>query len=404
MRSLKIAATGPLLASILLLAACQGEDKSAAEAPQMPPSQVGIITAKQEPLPVISDLPGRVSPTRIAEVRPRVGGIILRRVFEQGSDVEEGQPMFEIDRATYEVQVDAAKAAVMKAEAVLLQATQDADRSRQLVASRTTSQATLDTSIANQKQAEADLASARASQRAAEIDLEYTIVRAPIAGRTGRALVTEGALVSQNNAEALATIQQLDPVYADVQQPVGELIRLRQALKDGALEQIAPDVARAKLLLDDGSTYPHPGRLLFSEATVDPSSGQVTLRAEFPNPDNDLLPGMYVRVALEQGIDQSSIAVPDQSIQRDTAGRSLIYVLDDQNTVESRVVTINRNLGNLAIISTGLKPGERVVVDGFQKTGPGATVEPVEWTDPTTTQNPSEEAATDAADPDQSAE
>ncbi len=387
MRKMKTLVLLPLVASTLLLAACRGEEQAGdGGAPQMPPSQVGIVTTQREALPVVSDLPGRIAPTRIAEVRPRVGGIIVRRVFEQGSDVEEGQPLFEIDRATYEVEVEAARAAVMRAEAVLLQANQDAERARQLVSTRTTSQSSLDTAIATQKQAEADLASARASLRGAEINLDYTTVRAPIAGRIGRALVTEGALVSQNNTEALATIQQLDPVYADVQQPVTELIRLRNALARGELEQIEPDVAKVSLMLDDGSSYGEPGRLLFSEATVDPASGQVTLRSEFPNSDGNLLPGMYVRVAVEQGIDQAAIAVPSQAVQRDTAGRAQLFVLDPDNKVMLRNVVIGRAIGNRAVVSQGLDAGERVVVDGFQKTGPGATVEPVQWTDPSQAQ------------------
>ena len=361
MRKMKTLVLLPLVASTLLLAACRGEEQAGGGgAPQMPPSQVGIVTTQREALPVVSDLPGRIAPTRIAEVRPRVGGIIVRRVFEQGSDVEEGQPLFEIDRATYEVEVEAARAAVMRAEAVLLQANQDAERARQLVSTRTTSQSSLDTAIATQKQAEADLASARASLRGAEINLDYTTVRAPIAGRIGRALVTEGALVSQNNTEALATIQQLDPVYADVQQPVTELIRLRNALARGELEQIEPDVAKVSLMLDDGSSYGEPGRLLFSEATVDPASGQVTLRSEFPNSDGNLLPGMYVRVAVEQGIDQAAIAVPSQAVQRDTAGRAQLFVLDPDNKVMLRNVVIGRAIGNRAVVSQGLDAGEPV--------------------------------------------
>lgn len=386
MRRFKTLVLLPLVASTLFLAACREEQQAGGGAPQMPPSQVGIVTTQREALPVVSDLPGRIAPTRIAEVRPRVGGIIVRRVFEQGSDVEEGQPLFEIDRATYEVEVEAARAAVMRAEAVLLQANQDAERARQLVSTRTTSQSSLDTAIATQKQAEADLASARASLRGSEINLDYTTVRAPIAGRIGRALVTEGALVSQNNTEALATIQQLDPVYADVQQPVTELIRLRNALARGELEQIEPDVAKVSLMLDDGSSYGEPGRLLFSEATVDPASGQVTLRSEFPNGDGNLLPGMYVRVAVEQGIDQAAIAVPNQAVQRDTAGRAQLFVLDPDNKIMLRNVTIGRTIDNRSVVSQGLEAGERVVVDGFQKTGPGATVEPVEWTDPSQAQ------------------
>lgn len=366
----------------LVLAGCT-EKQAAPEAAAPPPSKVGVVTAKPEPLPVVSELPGRVAPTRIAEVRPRVGGIVLERVFQQGSDVEAGQPLFRIDPATFEVAVEAADATVARADAVLLEARQASERTRSLVASRTSSQANLESAVALQKQAEADLASAKASLKAAQLNLDYATIRAPIAGRIGRALVTEGALVSAGDASSLATIQQLDPIYADFRQPVSELIRLRKALKDGALEQIAPDVAKASLVMDDGSEYPMPGRLLFSEATVDPTSGQVTLRAEFPNPDGNLLPGMYVRVAIEQGIDAQAIAIPNQAIQRDSTGLPQVYVVGDDNKAAIRAIRATRVLGNRTVVDEGLKAGERVIVDGFQKIGPGASVEVADWVDPT---------------------
>lgn len=367
--------------SLLALAACNdsaGEAAAPAAAP--PPSQVGVVTVQPEPIAVVSELPGRIAPTRIAEVRPRVGGIIIERIFEQGTDVEAGQPLFRIDPAVFEVEVRSAQAAVQRAEAVLLQASQDAQRNRALVENRTISQASFDAAIALQRQAEADVASAQASLAGAQINLDYTTVRAPIAGRVGRALVTEGALVSQTATEALATIQQLDPVYADIQQPVTELQRLRNAVRSGALAQIEPDVAQVRLILDDGSDYGEPGRLLFSEATVDPTSGQVTLRAEFPNTDGSLLPGMYVRVAIEEGVQGEALAVPNQAIQRDTAGRAQLFLVSDENVVEVAQVTISRVIGNRSVVSQGLNPGARVIADGLLKTGPGATVEPVEWT------------------------
>jgi membrane fusion protein, multidrug efflux system len=377
---------GPVLVlALLFLAACQDSEEAAAPAQggaTPPPPPVGIVEMHPQALPVTSELPGRIAPTRIAEVRPRVGGIVLERVFEQGTNVEEGDPLFQIDPAMFEVAVEAAQASVARAEAVLTQAQAEANRTQSLVQSRTVSQANLDTAIANQRQAEADLASARASLRQAQIELDYATIRAPISGRIGRALVTEGALVSTQNAEALATIQQLDPVYADIQQPVEQLLRLREALADGTLTQIEPDVAQVRLLLDNGDPYRHPGRLLFSEATVDPTSGQVTLRAEFPNPDDSLLPGMYVRVSIEQGIDQAAFAVPNQAVQRDTAGRALLYIVNAENTVESRVVTVSRVVGNQSIIASGVAEGDRVIADGFQKTGPGAPVTPVPWEAP----------------------
>lgn len=392
---------GLLTAALLALTACQGEEPgSAAQAqqPAPPPPPVGIVEATPEAIPVISELPGRISPTRIAEVRPRVGGIVLERVFEQGADVEEGDPLFRIDPATFEVAVDAAEASVARAEAVLRQAAQEAERTRTLVQRNTIGSANLETAEANQAQAEADLASARANLRQAQIELDYATVRAPISGRIGRALVTEGALVSATGSEALATIQQLDPVYADIQQPVSELLRLRQALESGALTQIEPDVAQVRLLLDDGTEHAHKGRLLFSEATVEPTSGQVTLRAEFPNPDGTLLPGMYVRVAVEQGVDQNAIAVPVQAIQRDTGGRALLYVATAENTVEARPVVIARQVGQRSVIQSGIQAGDRVIVDGFQKTGPGAPVTPVPWEGPVGTETAASAGEPAAAD------
>lgn len=392
--------------SLALLVGCQ-DDGAQAQAPgggaAPPPPPVGIVEATPEPLPVISELPGRISPTRIAEVRPRVGGIVLERVFEQGADVEEGEPLFRIDPATFEVAVQAAEANVARSEAVLRQATQEADRTRTLVQRNTIGSANLETAEATRAQAEADLAATRASLRQAQIELDYATVRAPISGRIGRALVTEGALVSATGTEALATIQQLDPVYADIQQPVSELLRLREALSTGALTQIEPDVAQVRLLLDDGTEHSQPGRLLFSEATVEPTSGQVTLRAEFPNPDGTLLPGMYVRVAVEQGVDSNAIAVPVQAIQRDTGGRALLYVVTQENMVEARPVTIARQVGQRSVIQEGLAAGDRVVVDGFQKTGPGAPVTPVPWEGPVGTQTPAG-AGDPTAAPDEAAE
>lgn len=369
---------------LLVLAGCQGDSKSAEAQGQAggapPPSSVGVVEVKAEAIPVTSELPGRIAPTRIAEVRPRVGGIIVQRVFEQGSDVHEGDPLFQIDPATFQVAVESAQAGVARAEAVLTQARQEAERTRALVARNTVGTANLDTAVATQKQAEADLASARAQLRSAQINLDYATVRAPISGRIGRAIVTEGALVSLTGTEALATIQQLDPVYADIQQPVSQLLRLREALRTGQITQLEENVAQVRLRLDDGSTYPHPGRLLFSEATVEETSGQVTLRAEFPNPDDTLLPGLYVRVAVDQGIDANALAVPNQAIQRDTAGQAFLYLVNANSTVEQRNVTVARVVGNRSVISEGLAAGDKVIADGFQKIGPGAPVAPTPWT------------------------
>jgi membrane fusion protein (multidrug efflux system) len=369
------------VSSLLLLSACQKEESGGASAAPAapPPAQVGVVKVTPEAIDVVSELPGRIAPTRIAEVRPRVGGIVLKRVFEQGTNVTEGQPLFQIDPLTYEVAVASAKAGVAKADAVLLQARQEAERTRTLVSRNTIGKASLDTVVAQEGQAAADLATAQASLRSAEISLDYATVRAPISGRVGRALVSEGALVSGTDTTALATIQQLDPVYADIQQPVAELLRLRKGLENGTLAQLEPGVARVRLMLDDGTEYPHSGRLLFSEAAVEATSGQVTLRAEFPNPKGDLLPGLYVRVAVDQGVDRTALAVPNQAIQRDSAGKSLVYVVDKDSAVEARNVTVARIVGDRTVVSRGVAAGDTVIADGFQKIGPGAPVTTVPW-------------------------
>lgn len=343
---------------------------------------VGVVVVEPQSVPVTSELPGRISATRIAEVRPRVNGIIQRRVFEQGSTVERGDVLFQLDRASYEIAVEAARAAVMRAEAVLADAKQTEGRYASLNERNVTSKAQYDTAHTARLQAEANLAEARAQLRAAEVNLGYTEIRAPITGRTGRALITEGALVSAQG-EILTTIQQLDVVYADMQQPVSELLRLRRALAAGALHEVAPGTAEVKLLLDDGTVYPHAGKLLFEEASVERSSGQITLRAEFPNPDGMLLPGMYVRVAIDQARQDDAIVIPAQAIRRDASGTPQVYVVGENTTVEARPVKLGRTAGNRVTVEDGLKADDMVIVDGFQKTGPGAPVSPVCWSDPT---------------------
>lgn len=364
------------LIAVLALAGCQ-ED-----APQQgggfPPPQVAIVTTAAEALPITNELPGRIAPTRIAEVRPRVSGIIVERVFEQGSMVEEGDVLYRIDPAPFEVQVASAEATLRRAKAVQMQARQTSERQEQLRKANVATSQQLDDAVANLAQADADVAIAEAGLATARLNLEYASVTAPISGRIGRALITEGALVNANGSENLATIQQLDPVYADFTQSATDLIRLRKAVQDGALSD-APDEAKVTLLMDDGSAYPHTGRLLFSEAAVDATTGQVTLRGEFPNPDGDLLPGMYVRVLVEQGVEQNAIALPTQAVQRDTAGTAQVYVVGTDDTVQIKSVQAGKIVGDQWIISGGLDAGERVIVEGFQKVAPGAKVVPAEW-------------------------
>ncbi|MEQ9244302.1 efflux RND transporter periplasmic adaptor subunit [Roseovarius indicus] len=352
-----------------------------ASAQDRPPSPVGVVVAEPEELAVSSELPGRIVATRVAEVRARVGGIIESRAYEQGSNVEKGDVLFRLDRARYEIAVEAANAALERAKAVLADARQTESRYASLKQRNVTSEAAYENAEAELLQARAGVAEARAQLRAAEVDLGYTEIRAPISGRAGRALITEGALVTAQG-EAVTTIQQLDTVYADMQQPVSELLRLRRALDSGALTQVEPGAAQVNLYLDDGSLYPHPGKLLFAESSVERSSGQVTLRAEIPNPDGLLLPGMYVRVAVEQAREQGALLVPRQAIRRDASGAASVFVVDEAGTAQPRMVTPGRSIGNATTIEKGLSGGEMVIVDGFQKIGPGAPVGPVCWTDP----------------------
>lgn len=366
-----------ILPLLVLLTACQEAEQAAApQAP--PPSAVGVVTVSAEALPITNELPGRIAPTRIAEVRPRVSGVLVERVFEQGSQVKEGDVLYRIDPAPFQVRVDSAQATLRVAQAGQLQARQNAERQEQLRKSNVASQQAYDDAIAQLAQADAQVAVAEAGVAEARLNLQYASVTAPISGRIGRALITEGALVSSSSSENLATIQQLDPIYADFTQPAAELIRLRRALQEGQL-MTGPNEAEVQLLLDDGSRYPHGGRLLFSEAAVDESTGQVTLRGEFPNPDGDLLPGMYVRVLIEQGIETSAFAVPQQAVQRDAGGQASLLVVDNENKVEQRRVTVGRIVGDRWVISEGLQEGDRVVAEGFQKTAPGATVVPEPW-------------------------
>lgn len=350
----------------------------AQEGQEQPPSQVGVVLIEPENLPVLSELPGRITPTRIAEVRPRVSGIVERRVFDQGSTVKAGDVLFELDKAAYSVAVEAARAGVARAEAGLVEATQNEARLSTLSDRNITSRAQYDSALAGKLQAEAALAEAKAQLRAAEINLGYADITAPIDGRVGAARVTEGALVDAQGA-VMTTIQNLDSVYADIQQPVSELLRLRNALDSGAIEQVEPDAAKVTLYLDDGTAYDQSGKLLFAETTVERTSGQVTLRAEFPNPRGLLLPGMYVRVTVEQATEQDVLAIPDQAVQRSGGGTTSVYVVDAENKAELRPVKLGRTMGPRVTVHDGLKPGDMVVTDGFQKIAPGAPVQPVCW-------------------------
>ena len=368
-----------LLAAIApLLAGCD-EPTSAVAAAQTSEPDVSIVTVTQQARALVRELPGRIAPTRVSDVRPRVSGIVIERMFSQGSEVKAGDPLYRIDPRPFEVELQSSEAALARAAAVLEQASLQARRIATLTSQRATSEAENEKAIGALRQAEADVAGRKADVARARLNLDYATIRAPIDGVVGAALVSEGALVVQNEAANLATIQQLDPIYADFTQSVSELNHLRRAFDSGDLDRIASDAARVRLVLDDGSVYATAGKLLFSEAKVDAHTGQVTLRGEFPNPKRELLPGMYVRVLIEQGIDTDAIAVPQQAIQRNGGGGSEVFVIKDDNRVAIQTVRTGSVQDGQWFVTEGLKAGDKVVVEGFQKFAAGDKVRPQAW-------------------------
>ena len=353
----------PLALLGVLLAGC---DSAAKPDDKAPPAQVRVETVQAQPLAITSELSGRILAPRTAEVRARVAGVLLKRVYREGSDVKQGDVLFLIDPAPFKADLDSARATLARAEATRYQARLQDQRYGELVTDKAVSRQEYDNAHAALLQADAEVAQAKAALDRARLSLGYATVTAPIAGRIGRALVTEGALVGQNESTPLATIQQLNPIHADVTQSTRELTALRRALRAGELSQVGEDQAKATLIQDDGSAYPLPGKLLFSDISVDPSTNQITLRSEFPNPDLDLLPGSYVRVRLEQALQPKGISVPQRAILRDSAGVPKVLVVDAQQRIEERQVVLGNAQGDRWIVSEGLAPGERVVIEGLQ--------------------------------------
>lgn len=367
-----------VIATLSTVAGCGKQIANAQQPNGMPPPEVSIVTAQAQQVVMATELPGRLEASRVAEVRARVPGIVLKRSFREGSDVKAGQALFTIDPAPYRAAYQSAEAAVAKAEANLGQARLKVQRYKPLVETNAISKQEFDEAVAAEKQAVADVAAAKAAQESARINLSYANVTAPISGRIGRAQVTEGALVGQGAATPLATIQQLDPIYVNVTQSATEALQLQRAMRDGQLQKAGKDGAKVTILMQDGEPYPHAGKLLFSDLTVDQSTGAIVLRALVPNPDNFLLPGMYVRARVEQAVRENTITVPQQAVQR-TQNGALVMVVDQENKVAARPVKVAASMDNSWIVSEGVKPGERIMVEGFQKAPPGAVVNPVPW-------------------------
>ena len=365
-----------MVAAALALAGCKPAAPQAP--PKMPPQEVGVVNIAPRTVELITELPGRTTAYRVAEVRPQVSGVILKRLFTEGSEVKEGEQLYQIDPATYQAAFESASAAVAKAEAAADIAHLMVERRKKLAATDVISKEAYDDVVASLKMADAGVAAAKATLETARIDLEYTKVMSPISGRIGRSSVTEGALVTARQPTALATVQQLDPIYVDITQSSTELLRLQREVAAGHIKTIDGGHATATLSFEDGSPYPHEGKIQFAEVSVDEDTASVTLRAVFPNPEAQLLPGMFVRAKVSEGVRENAILVPQKGVTRNPRGEPTALVVGPDNTVEQRVLKIDRSFGDQWLVNSGINPGDRVIIEGVQKTAPGREVTPVE--------------------------
>jgi membrane fusion protein (multidrug efflux system) len=363
-----------VLAALMALSACG--DKAPPSGPP-PAPEVGVVTVATRTLDVPTELPGRVEAARVAQVRARVTGIVQKRLFAEGSDVKAGQLLYQIDPAPYQAALDSAKASLAKAQANAQQAAGLLERYKPLREAKAISQQDFVNATSAAAQADADVAAAKAAVQTAQLNLAYASVTAPISGRIGQALVTEGALVSASEATQLALIQQVDAVYVNFTQPASDITRLRKAFASGKSKALGASIP-VRIVLDDGSELAQTGKLLFSDLSVDPSSGQVTVRARVPNADGALMPGMYVRGRIAQQQVDAAVLLPQQAVQR-TTQNDTVMVVGAEGKPSARVVRLGGNEGGNWIVLDGLKPGEQVIVDGFQKIRPGASVKPVPW-------------------------
>jgi len=368
-----------LLAALVVLGGCV----DAKEAPQAPqPPEVSVVTVRKSAVPVVTELPGRTSAYLVAQVRARVDGIVLKREFKEGGDVKAGQRLYQIDPAPYRATLDSALGALQKAQASLAAMSAQAERYKILIGGNGVSKQEYDNAIAAQGQAAADVASSTAAVQTARINLGYTDVVSPITGRTGPSLVTQGAYVQASAATLLTTVQQIDPIYADLTQTSVAGLQLRRDVASGQLKVNGPDQAKVTLTLEDGSRYAATGTLQFTDITVDPGTGSVTVRAVFPNPGHVLLPGMFVRASIEQGVNDNALLVPQQGVTHDPSGHATALVVGPDNKVELRAIQATRTSGANWVVDGGLKDGERVIVSGVQKVQPGTLVRTVDASAP----------------------
>jgi membrane fusion protein (multidrug efflux system) len=374
----------PVLAA-LVLAGCG----SAKPAPAPPPPQVSVVTVHRGSVPITTELPGRTSAFLVAQVRARVDGIVLKRDFKEGGEVKAGQRLYQIDPAPYIAALNSAQASLQKAEANLASTTAQAERDKVLVAANAVSKQDYDNAVAAQGQATADVATGKAAVAMAQINLGYTNVMSPITGRSGLSLVTEGAYVQASAATLMTTVQQIDPVYVDLTQSSVEGLQLRRDVATGQLKVSGPDQAKVTLLLEDGRQYSQTGSLQFTDITVDPGTGSVTVRAIFPNPRGVLLPGMFVRARIEEGVNENAFLVPQVGVTHDPRGQATALVVGSDNTVALHTLQLRGTFGTQWIVDGGLNDGDRVIVAGIQKVQPGALVQAVESQTPTATAPPS---------------
>lgn len=360
-----------MLSGGLALTGC--DNKPAQQGGAQPMPEVGIVTLQTAPLQITTELPGRTNAYRVAEVRPQVSGIILKRHFVEGSDVKEGVSLYQIDPATYKASYESAKGDLAKAQAAANIAHLTVKRYEKLLGTQYISQQEYDTAVANAQQSDAMVVAGKAAVETARINLAYTKVTSPISGRIGKSAVTEGALVQNGQATALATVQQLDPIYVDVTQSSNDFLRLKQELADGTLQQ-ENGKAKIELMTSEGVKYPQSGVLEFSDVTVDRTTGSITLRAIFPNPDHTLLPGMFVRARLLEGTNPDALLVPQQGVTRNARGDATVMVVGEGDKVEIRPVNAIQAIGDKWLVTSGVKAGDRVIVSGLQKVRPGAPV------------------------------